>query len=111
MPMVVVFIGNIVNILLNWILIHGGLFGIELGVVGCSLSTVIGCSVTPILLVAVRFEPELISPPPFRVEDDEVKTLYAPSYSITRLGTAPALLKGNPCEEAAYCITLKADRG
>ena len=66
---------------------------------------------TPILLVTVRFESELISPPPFHVEDDEVKTLYAPSCSITRLGTAPALLKGNPCEEAAYCIMLKEDRG
>ncbi len=66
---------------------------------------------TPILLVAVRFEPELISPPPFLVEDDEVETLYAPSCSITRLGTAPALLKGKPCEEAAYRVIPEADRG
>ena len=65
---------------------------------------------TPILLVTVRFEPELISPPPFLVEDDEVETLYAPSCSITRLGTAPALLKGKPCEEAAYRMIREADR-
>ena len=66
---------------------------------------------TPILLVTVRYEPKLISPPPFLVEDDEVETLYAPSCSITRLGTAPALLKGKPCEEAAYRMIREAGRG
>ncbi len=55
LPMVVVLIGNVINVLLNWVFIHGGIFGIELGVLGCGLSTVIGRTITPILLLVLAW--------------------------------------------------------
>jgi thiopurine S-methyltransferase len=57
---------------------------------------------TQILLVTIDHEPGVISPPPFVVDEDEVATLFGKSFSIDRLSTAPALVKGKPCEEAAY---------
>ena len=62
---------------------------------------------TQILLVTVRYEPDLISPPPFVVDENEIAALFERSYSIDRLSTAPALVKDKPCKETAYRLQRK----
>lgn len=62
---------------------------------------------TQVLLVALQYEPELVSPPPFIVDDDEIAVLFEASYSIERLSTAHARVKGKPCQETAYRMVRK----
>lgn len=82
LPMVVVLIGNVINILLNWVFIHGGIFGIELGVLGCSVSTVIGRSVTPVLLIVLAWPILKAYRPPARA----VIVQWEPLKKLLRLG-------------------------
>jgi MATE family multidrug resistance protein len=82
LPMVVVIVGNLVNILLNWIFISGGLLGLELGVAGCGLSTMLGRGITPFLLVALAWPIlKAYRPPPLRVVLQR-----APLLRLLRLG-------------------------
>lgn len=90
LPMVVVLIGNVINVLLNWVFIHGGIFGIELGVFGCALSTVIGRSVTPVLLLVLAWPILKAYRPPVRA----VLLQWAPLKKLLRLGIPVGLQYG-----------------
>jgi MATE family multidrug resistance protein len=90
LPMVVVIVGNLLNILLNWVFIRGGLFGIELGVVGCAMSTAIGRSITPILLLALSWSIlKGYRPPPLSVVLQRAKLMR-----LVRLGVPVGMQYG-----------------
>lgn len=90
LPMVVVIVGNLLNVLLNWVLIGGGIFGLELGVTGCALSTAIGRSITPVLLLALAWPIlKVYRPPPLSVVLERAELLR-----LLRLGVPVGLQYG-----------------
>ncbi len=57
------------------------------------------------LLITVEYEPGMIDGPPFLVTETEVLERFGGWADVTRLGSAPSLVKGLECQEAAYLIT------
>ena len=57
------------------------------------------------LLITVEYEPGMIDGPPFLVTESEVLERFGGWNDVTRLGSAPSLVKGLDCQEAAYLLT------
>lgn len=61
------------------------------------------------LLITIRYAPGLFRPPPFSVEREEVRTLYADRFEIEALAEQPGRVKGHPCLESAHRL-VRVDR-
>ncbi|MGR8920568.1 MAG: thiopurine S-methyltransferase [Gammaproteobacteria bacterium] len=56
------------------------------------------------LLVTVDYDENAVSPPPFIVSEAEIERAYGDGWSVRRLGTGAAEVKGEPGTETAYLL-------
>lgn len=59
------------------------------------------------LLITLTYKDGQINPPPYRVLDEEVMTLYRPWSEINFLETADTVVKGHSCPQSAYRLRVK----
>jgi thiopurine S-methyltransferase len=60
-----------------------------------------------ILIISLEYEPGLISSPPHTVLQTEVAELYSNWCDIKLLDKVVSIVKGKPCHELAYQLTVK----
>lgn len=91
-PLAAAVAGNVVNLVLNWLLIYGNWGFPQMGVAGAALATVIGTGVEAAVPLAVFLWPKFAA-------KYQTRAGWRPSWShmrdIFRLGWPPALMFGN----------------
>ncbi len=60
-----------------------------------------------ILLISLEYDPDLVSPPPFDIYQEQIEKLYSPWCEVEHLTTISADIKGTDGFESAYRITVK----
>lgn len=63
------------------------------------------------LLITVDYDQQQLKPPPFVVADDEIAAHYASHWTVERLATADAEVKGQPATETAYHLLRNNNDG
>lgn len=60
-----------------------------------------------ILLISLEYDPNLVSPPPFDIYQEEIQRRFGPWCEVKHLTTISATIKGEKGFESAYRITVR----